>query len=386
MGIKASPELFRALKERIDIDFAFTNKTDYTSDEAVKLDLFVKNVPTLLVKVFEINTRTVYRTKLMEVDTDINLDGLVANSERAVKYEDAPARRQARRFEFPELNKPGVYVIDFIGSGKSSRALIRKGRLHSLVTTGTAGQTVRVIDEKNQPVNDATLWLTGQEYSADKDGAITIPFTAEPGRRSVVISRGEFSCLDSIPHQPETYKLKAGIHVDRESLLAQRVTPIIVRPALFLNDTLVSLKLLEDARLRVVSVDHNDIPSAVEVPNFALFEDRESVHDIRVPARLKSLTVTLAAKVKNLASGKPVELSASQSFGLNGIERTDKIEDLHLAKFGNEYIIELLGRTGEVKMDRPVNLALKHREFKNRSRSLQERPDRSRELGRSPTS
>ena len=41
-----------------------------------------------------------------------------------------------------ELNKPGVYVIDFIGGGKSSRALIRKGRLRPLVATGTAGQNV----------------------------------------------------------------------------------------------------------------------------------------------------------------------------------------------------------------------------------------------------
>src|SRR5262249_19245421 len=45
------PETFRQLKERIDIDFAATNKTDFAADEPVALDLFVKNVPNLLVKV-----------------------------------------------------------------------------------------------------------------------------------------------------------------------------------------------------------------------------------------------------------------------------------------------------------------------------------------------
>jgi hypothetical protein len=361
---KLPPEMFRALKDRIDIDFEFTNKTDYAAEEVVKLDLFVKNVPQLLIKVFEVNTRTVYRTRLMEVDTDINLDGLVANSERTVKYDDPPTRRIARRFEFPELAKPGVYVVDFIGGGKSSRALIRKGRMHALTSTGTAGQTIRVVDERNRPVNDATVWLGGHEYAADKDGSITVPFTAEPGRRPIVISRGDFSCLDSIEHRPEAYRLNAAFHIDRERLLTQRIAPIIIRPSLLLNDTPVSLKLLEDVQLRVVSVDHNDIPSSIEVPNFTLFEDRETVHDIRVPARLKSLTVTLAAKVKTMATGKPIDLSASQSFGLNEIDRTDKIEDLHLARFGNDYVIELLGRTGEVKVDRPVRLALKHREFR----------------------
>jgi len=66
------PELFRQLKDRIDIDFAATNKTDFAADQAVRLDLFVKNVPTMIVKVFEINTLNFYKTHRREVDTDIN--------------------------------------------------------------------------------------------------------------------------------------------------------------------------------------------------------------------------------------------------------------------------------------------------------------------------
>ncbi len=358
------PELFRALKDRIDIDFAFTNKTDYSADEAVSLELNVKNVPTLLVKVFEVNTGTVYRTKLAEIDTDINLDGLVANSERAVKYDDSPFRRITRKFDFPELAKPGVYVIDFIGAGKSSRALVRKGHLRPLVATGPAGQNVRIVDDKNNPVKDASIWLSGHEYQPDKDGIVTVPFTAEPGRRPVVISRGDFNCLDFIEHKPEGYRLAAGIHVDRESLLTQKVAPILIRPGLFLNDTPVSLKLLEDVKLHITAVDNSDIPTSTTIPNFQVFEDRETTHEIRVPARLKSLTVTLMATIKNISSGKTINVAASKGFALNGIELTDKIEDLHLAKFGSGYVIELLGRTGEPKVDRPVQLSFKHRDFK----------------------
>jgi hypothetical protein len=361
---KLPPELFRQLKDRIDIDFAFTNKIDYAADELVQLDLFVKNVPTLLIKVFEINTRSVYRTRLQEVDTDINLDGLVANSEKSVKYDESPLRRKARQFAFPELNRPGVYVIDFIGGGKSSRALIRRGRLRPLVATSPAGQTIRIVDEQNRPLTDATVWLGGQEYTPGKNGAITVPFTAEPGRRPIVISRGDFASLDFVNHQAETYRLAAGVHIDRESLLTQKIAAVMVRPGLFLNDTPVSLKLLEEVKLRITAVDHGDIPAAIEVPNFKLFEDRESVYEVRVPGRLKALNVTLTAQVKNLSTGKPVELSASQAFALNEIERTDKIEDLHFGKFGADYAIELLGRTGEAKPDRPVQLALKHRDFK----------------------
>ena len=102
------PELFRQLKDRVDIDFAFTNKTDFAADEPVTLDLFVKNVPNLLVKVFEVNTLNFYRTRQREVDTDINLDGLVANAERSPPVRRAAAAAGAPgRFDFPELNKPG---------------------------------------------------------------------------------------------------------------------------------------------------------------------------------------------------------------------------------------------------------------------------------------
>src|SRR5205823_1149235 len=102
------PEMFRQLKERIDIDFAPANKTAFAADEPVKLDLFVKNVPTMIVKVFEINTLNFYKTHRREVDTDVSLDGLVANAESTQTYTELPLRRIPRAFEFPQLTKPGV--------------------------------------------------------------------------------------------------------------------------------------------------------------------------------------------------------------------------------------------------------------------------------------
>ena len=52
------PELFApAARTGSTSTSRYTNKTDFAADEPVRLDLFVKNVPTLLVKVFEVNTR-----------------------------------------------------------------------------------------------------------------------------------------------------------------------------------------------------------------------------------------------------------------------------------------------------------------------------------------
>lgn len=361
---KLPPARFAALRDRVDIEFAYTNTTDFAADQPIKLEVDVKNVPTLLVKVFEINVASYYRVRQREVDTDINLDGLVANAEQTHAYTEPPLRKVRRAYEFPKLTRPGVYVIDFIGGGKSSRALVRKGRLKPVTATGTAGQIVTVVDEANKPVPEATVWLSGVEYKCDKDGRTVVPFSAQPGRRPVVLGRGEFACLDTIDHQPEAYRLAAGIHVDREALLTQKLAAVVVRPGLFLNGQLQSVRLLSEVRLRVTSVDHAGLAATVEAPDFKLFEDRESVYEFRVPGRLHKLSVTLTAKVRSLSQGKDIDLAVTEAFGLNEVDRTDKIEDLHLAKFGAEYAIEVLGRTGEAKPDRPVHLTLKHRDFK----------------------
>ena len=54
-----------------------------------------------------------------------------------------------REFDFPELNKRGVYVIEFIGNGKSSRALVTKGNLRVLEKVGPAGHEFRIVDARS---------------------------------------------------------------------------------------------------------------------------------------------------------------------------------------------------------------------------------------------
>ncbi|HKI18360.1 MAG TPA: hypothetical protein VKA15_10790, partial [Isosphaeraceae bacterium] len=394
------PEMFQQLKERIDIDFAFTNKTQFLSDAPVSLDVDVKNVSTLIVKVFEINTQNYYREHQREVDTDINLNGLVANVEQTHNYADPPLRRITRRFEFPTLNKAGVYVIDLIGNGRSSRALVRKGRLYHLVQTTPAGQVFTILDEHHKQVKDATLWLAGHEYKTGKEGLINVPFSTNPGRQAIVITaplagakaapaKGEgakpgaakpaadkpvegaaapehtYSSLDFFQHEAESYALTAGFYVDREALLKRKTAELIIRPGLSVSGTPVSLKLLEEVKLTITSTDLDGIATSQEFPKFEIFEDREAIHEFQVPARLAAISFTLSAKVKQMSTGgQKVDVAAADAFSLNEIDRTDKIEDLYLVKAAGTYVVELRGKTGESRASRPVVFSIKHRDFR----------------------
>ena len=356
---------YKNLRNRVDLDFAFTSQQRFDADEDVSVEVNVKNVQKLIVKVFEINTRNYYRDLQREIDTNIELDGLLPNKEYTFEYKDSPFRRINRKFEFPELGKPGVYVVDFIGNRKSSRALIRKGRLRYIEDVTPAGHQLTIVDEKNKPVKDANVWMMGAQYQADKEGLITIPFSNRPGRVPVVISKGEFSSFDYFTHQAESYNLSVGFFVDRESLVRGNNATVVVRPQLRVNGIPTSIELLKDVRLMISSTDLDGSVSTKEVKAFKLFEDRESEFEFKVPARLQGLTFALAAKVKNLSQNKEVNLSANESFYVNSMDTDVKVEDLHLTRIDGEYFLDVLGKSGEQRVGRTVQLTIKHQDFRD---------------------
>ncbi|MEO8498887.1 MAG: hypothetical protein ABI614_27815, partial [Planctomycetota bacterium] len=357
------PDKYQALKDRIDLDFADTNAKFIAADDPVRLDLYVKNVRSLIVRVFEVNTRNFYREQHREVNTDINLDGLVANNEQTFDYSEPPLRRVRRHFAFPVLTKPGVYVIDFIGNGMNSRVVVRKGQLRHLVRTTPVGQVFTVLNEKNEKLNDATIWLAGHEYKADDQGRIVVPFSTEPGEQAIIIEHGGLSSLAHFEHQAENYQLVAGIYVDRESLLKRATSPVIVRTGLVLNGTPIGLAGLEDVRLTIASTDHDGVASTKEVKDFKLFEDRESVYEFQTPALLSQLTFTLQARIQSHSQNQKIDLQTAETFTLNQIDKTEQVEDLHFAKVDGEYVLDLRGKSGEAKPDRAVQLSVKHRDF-----------------------
>ena len=351
------------LRDRVDLDFPHTNKEFFSANEAVSLKLAVKNVETLLIKAFEINTFNHYSRNLRPVDTAINLDGLSATWERVVKYKDAPMLRSERAFDFPELNKPGVYVIEFIGNGKSSRALVTKGDLRILEKIGPAGHEFTITDEKNKRRPQAAIWLEGTEYSPDKKGVIRIPFSNRPGRKDLVLRDGSFCALSQFDHAGEKYKLDSAIHLDREALVKGATAQVILRPLLRLNGYPVSTDLMEDTELTISAVDLDGIPNMTKVELLKFEQGRDFVHEFPVPERLASLAFNFSAKVKNLSRATKDNLSVNRSFTINESDRTLNTEAFFLSQTGDGFFLEALGRNGEKVADRAVVLIAKHLDF-----------------------
>ena len=69
------------LSKKVEIDLCPHNKDIFKLGEEVELYVYLKNIPTLFIKVFEINTENYYKKNMSPFKTDINLDGLIASSE-----------------------------------------------------------------------------------------------------------------------------------------------------------------------------------------------------------------------------------------------------------------------------------------------------------------
>lgn len=361
-----TPAQFQALKDRVDIEFDPTSQETFTIDDDVLLPVHVKNVPKLMVKVFEINTVNYYRKLRQEISTDIDLDGLVANVGEVYQYDRPPQIRSIEKIAIKGIPKRrGLWVVELIGGGKSSRAVIRKGVLGILNETTASGHLVTILDEKNAPLKGASVWLNGMQYDCDDKGRTLMPFSNNPGSGTVVVQDGEgFATLARLQQKKEDYRLNAGFHLEQEALRTGGKTRVIVRPSLSLAGEPVSLQKIESASLEFASVNLDNTPVKMTVKDLKLSSDREFTHEFRVPERVTTLTVTLRAKVKVASQGdREIELTSTRTFSVNQSEASPGVGDLFLSQIDGKYRVEFLGRNGEPLGERNLNVTLTNPNF-----------------------
>ena len=367
-----SPSEFQALKDRVEIEFNATNQETYAIDDDVILKMYLKNVPKLIVKVFEINTLNYYRSLGNEVSTDIDLDGLVANFRESHEFDAAPQLKTEKDFKIAGIpNRRGLWVVEFIGGGKSSRAIIRKGALGLINRTVPQGELVTILDEANQPLKGAALWIGKNQYESDKSGRLVLPFSNSPGIRSLVIQDSSgYATMAKLVLPREEYRITAGMHLDQESLRTGGKGRLILRPTLEVAGQTISLNEIESAALELKSTDLEGVPARMNVEDLKLMGDRELVHEFRVPDRLANLVATLRIKMKIASKGgEIVELTDSRSFKVNEVLKSDVVGDLYLSKIDENYRVEFFGRNAEPIGGQNLNVTFNHQFFKNQRKT-----------------
>ncbi len=370
-----------ALRDRIDLEFAPESPTRFGANEPVALVVDVKNVPALTLKVFRVDGLAHFLAHGREVTTAIDLDGLAGGYEATLRFDAPPMRRVRRLFELPACAGPGTYVVELIGNGRSSRALVRKGRLRYAARAGAAGLALAVADEAGRPVEGASVWSGGREFRAGEGGAIVLPFSTRPGRVPALLVGGGVTQLEELDVPREAYALAADLSVEREALAAGGTARAILRTRLACAGAPAPAALLEAARVEIATTDGQGAVSVREQP-LEPADDRDALLEWTMPRDVAELRVTVRGKVRSISEQRDVELSDGASIEVARIHRTSATEALYLAATEAGWVVSVRGKTGEPRPRRQVNLTLHHRAVGGEIRATLDTDERGRvELG-----
>jgi len=339
------------------------NAVEFPPDAEVKLFVRLKNVPRLTVHVFEISAENYYVQNQKPFTADINLEGVGSSFEQEFSYSHAPMLEHDEELAFPALaGRPGLYVLDLVGSGLRSRAVIRKGTLSLIHKTSPVGHVAYVLDPNREVVEQgAKLYLGGRWYESDASngGRIIIPYGKHSETMKVVISALGTAQFSDFARQAESYEMKVSFCLFPESIIMGQKAKLLVRPRLLCCGRRCSPKLLRKAEVTVtMRTGEEGIPVVRSFSGFDLDGDDPSV-EFLVPPRLKSLEASLSAEVMNYSQKKPEQLMQSRNWSVEDhSDESSNLCEVYLASSVAGYEVRVLGKDGEPQQGVPCQISV----------------------------
>ena len=364
---KLSPEKQKSLQSRVEVKFAPTNKPVYASKESVSLSVVLKNTPDVLLKVYRLNARNILLQSIEGIHTGIDLDGLVPNAERKLTYNFPSDRRHEEQIALPEIEGPGIWIVDLLASGVRSRVLVQKGSIYGFHTLSDAGNVIRIIDAEGNHVPSATVWFGDREYLPEKDGDIVIPFANQTKTETAVLVDGGLATKDIFVHYAESHTLAANFLCDPQQFRTGAEGSVLIRPSLLCNGYPASLSEVEKPRLTIRFTDQDGIESIRDFAITKLIDQEDIVRKFMVPPRLAKVQFSLTGTIRRLSNDVQVSLAANHELALNQTASTSVARDFFLRRDPSGYSLELRGRNGEAIGRQPVTLEFKVRGLQSQS-------------------
>jgi hypothetical protein len=348
----------QAIRDRVELRLSAENPKRFSADGPARLQVDLKNVQELVVRIYEINTPSYYRNHDKAIDTNIDLDGLIATHERTLEFHHAAVQRHRETLNLDEISGRGVWVVDLVGKGLRARALIRRGAIDHVDSFNADGMVFTIVDENRKPIPTATMWVGAREFVADDQGRIVLPPVVDKVSRRAIISDGTIANQFTFDHLRERYRLEAGIQLDRTQLQSGGQAELVVRPRLMLGSTPIDPAILRDVSLRIEARDLDDLPITHQIDNLELDQNAELVIPIRVPARLASLRVIVSGSIAGIADGREQTVETERSWDLGGIRGSSQVHDALLTRDGDAFVLDVRGRNGELVPRATVSIAM----------------------------
>ena len=291
-------------------------------------------------------------------------------------FKEPPAIRFSKEIVFDSITKKkqGTFIVDFIGNGLSSRALIRKGKLSYLESQTISGQVFTLVDEEgNICKHDRVgIWIKGTFYRADEQGKVLIPFVVSSTTEKAILVNNDYAELVSIQLKPQTFKFQCSYIYNYESFLMGNKAKVLLQPKLFLNQEPIGLDVIQECNATVTTVNNDNIPSQIDFKKLKLVSAEELELEFPVPAKLTKINIEIKVQLMLANKRELTEHSSSHQITVDLTVNTQTFCNLYLRYSQTGYELNVLGRNGEPKQGIVVSLSLQNRYLTQQiSKSLQ---------------
>jgi len=358
-----------SLIDKVELNFEkFTNpvKQNRTSEDTT-FRLSLKNINTLYVKEYEINTLAVCKENIDNEDSfylKFDVSGLLPIKETSYTYNKNPLERWVEEFKF-KYDKRCVYIIEFMGKNLACRAIVRNGDLKYIDKKEIYGQVIHILDENNDFVtgDNYAIWYGNNIIKANEDGEFIIPYGNKRNSGHIILSDGKFARKYFFTHEEEEYSSNVSFILNSESITIGNKASLIVRVApKLLNDIPIPCELIENAELNISITSIDDISIDKSFTDIKFDNNKEATFEFTVPENVIKISANLkgSIKISSQSGNKKYDINESRTFGFNEIDSTDEIIDIQLKKNDSGYYLIVLGKNGEKISNYVVELEMNH--------------------------
>ena len=338
-------------------------KSEFLPGEPVALKLEIKNISKLVMKVFEINTQNYCLEQQQNVDNNVKLDGLVSISESSFKYDQAPILSHEETFILETLAEKsrGVFVVDFLGAGTTSRAVIRKGFLSLVAKKVRTGYVCKILDEKYQDCKGegTGLFLEDKFYAAEEDGTIRLQYPSGSGQKNITLQHQGFCYVVNQNLQGEDVSITTNWIYSEETFVPGNKFSLCGVVSMIVSGQSVSLTNIKEASLTVEYTKARNIKSKFEIPVLELKDGA----DIELADYLPNgcTNVQISVTYNYLAQNGNIQ-TVNNSHSISLKDRLSRVNKTHifLRSERDGYYLYQLGKNGERIPNTEFNIELRY--------------------------
>ena len=350
-------------KKELEIVSGADKRVQINHKTPIEISLKIKNIEKLEVRQYTLDTMSYLKEHGSFPDHNIDLNGLVPKTTKIVEYEHPKQQEHVEEFKFEELDAlpTGVFIIDFVGGGLTSRAVVRKGMLTLLKRDFEYGHNFFILDSDKQICRGegTGIFVDGKLLKVNQEtGAVQIPFDSIGYHKSAILIHNGFGYPSGISVDRDEYQLKSQIIFNEEALLPGRKAKIILWNKLTLNNKQISIKKLSDVVVTLHLRTLDGISNTKIYDNVELSDLEDYVVEFVVPNKLNSVSLVLNARVETVSKGF-VPVSTRGQLEVTRHEGTVQVCSLFVKETPEDgYSVLARGKNGEPLVGKGLSVAL----------------------------